>query len=225
MSNIRICPICKKAMRDHADNQMVRCRDEKDRRDKTYSLVYKAHMSGLVPLDIQDYTFASSEAHVGEGNMESFDKAKQWVSGDTTTLFLYGSVGTGKTHIARCCLLESCEYGKSIAEVKATMLCNIGNLFKSGELMEKYKYIHVLLIDDIDKANWNKKGLELLWELMDWRYDRGYRTIFTSNVSPQSFKEIFNKATEGNTSKISSLMDRMRPLTQARIAGESKRRA
>ena len=143
----------------------------------------------------------------------------------TKNLFIYGKSGTGKTinalntliHIALSTYPKGPKEDKDFlkklyfedfqcAYVNVPELLNhIRNSIKSNEtddLISKYKQVDYLILDDIGVEKQSPWVYEILYLLVNYRYNEYKYTIVTSNVDPQKLIDKF-----GDDRIISRIMD------------------
>lgn len=110
-------------------------------------------------------------------------------------LFLYGSVGTGKTLLASAavnalsnkgiaCLFTSA--GNIFDEIKKTFK---SNEITEQEVLQKYKTVKILVIDDLAKEKATKWSNDILFKLIDYRCSHGLGTIVTTNHAPEALED------------------------------------
>ena len=107
-------------------------------------------------------------------------------------------------------------------EITAYKMLRHEALFQNYE-KSKFETPQLLLIDDIDKAEWNTKSLNYLWSLLNERSNNGCRTIITSNVKPDNLRSVIGAGSEGNQSTVESAMQRLHPITTIEFKGKSIR--
>ena len=142
-------------------------------------------------------------------------------------LFLYGTAGTGKTHLAISYMRETTVdlSGFDIDKFKSfgvptympprcgfitltNLLIELRSTFEDRELNEldiikKYSECENLIIDDIGIGNISGYAIDMFFSIVDNRYGNCKRTVLTSNLSPN---EIVNTFSQRMSSRICSGM-------------------
>jgi DNA replication protein DnaC len=109
-------------------------------------------------------------------------------SRDGTGLYIEGTFGTGKTHLAVAIALCLIRQGvKVICKASIDLLMDIKAAFKyeGGEEEEtaRYKRCALLVIDDLGKEQCTDWSLPKLYEIVNDRYEKCKPTIVTTNYS------------------------------------------
>ena len=107
---------------------------------------------------------------------------------DGTGLYLEGTFGTGKTHLAVAIALHLINQGVNvICKTSIDLLMDIKAAFKyeGGEEdeTERYKRCTLLVIDDLGKEQCTEWSLPKLYEIINDRYEKCKPTIVTTNYS------------------------------------------
>ena len=216
------CPVCNVEVRHHDENQATTCWDSMSKTKQVEEQVEALKRSGAVSQKFGQHTFEKSDKQYESNNYLSWTKARVWAPFDSVGLYLYGTQGTGKTYAARSVLYQALFYGKSVMEITAYKMLRHEALFKNY-VQNTFEMPHFLLIDDIDKAEWNTKSLNYLWSLLNERSNNGNRTIITSNVKPENLRSVIGAGSENNQSTIESAMQRLHPITTLEFKGKSIR--
>lgn len=102
------------------------------------------------------------------------------------TLVLYGSFGTGKTHLLAAICNYQREQGKKCRFTTAPNLfaainSRIGHNDNYTQLLSTAGETPLLVIDDVDKARWSEFREEVYFLIMDMRARRGLPTAISTN--------------------------------------------
>jgi DNA replication protein DnaC len=124
-------------------------------------------------------------------------------------LFLTGSRGVGKTHLAVALMRELILATQPVYQGGAyridlqkmplfvsvpELLLEIRETFHTSGVSEKavidkYSWVDVLVLDDLGAGNTSDWVLQTLYTIMDRRYREELRTIITSNLSIEEIEE------------------------------------
>lgn len=110
------------------------------------------------------------------------------------SLYIYGDVGTGKTLYASWLLLQeqknlylSSQVGDCIFVSNIELFEEIKSGFNSSidipPVLDRYKKAHLLVLDDLGIVKPTDWVLNILYLLVNWRYENLKTTIFTSNLN------------------------------------------
>ena len=142
---------------------------------------------------------------------------------EKSNIVFIGSVGVGKTHIATALGYQACLKNNTVLFTSAIDAVN--NLIAAqhaGQLkqeLKKYLKPSLLIMDELGYLPIDKKGADLLFQIISERYERGSIIITTNRVFKQ-WPEIFNN----DSTLTSALLDRLLHHTEAvLIEGESYR--
>jgi DNA replication protein DnaC len=127
---------------------------------------------------------------------------------EKSNVILLGGVGLGKTHLSIALGHTACVRGYRVLFASAIDIINtLAAAQKIGRLkLELKKYLRpaVLLIDELGYLPVDKKGADLLFQVISQRYERG-SIILTTNKLFKKWPEIF-----GNDSTLTSaVLDRL----------------
>lgn len=202
-------------------------RDDRERRAVDLRRRYTELRSrGLVTERLETVSFAKSSPELEALNPEAWKTAREWT--ERHNLYLWGSVGTGKTFMALCALRRAFQRGRTVAEVTARHFAKTTERFDEHKgLFPEWIRVDVLLVDDIDKTRWSGDRINALWELLDARSAENRRTIVTANVSPANLRELLMSATTqndiSNRSCAAAALDRLNPAIKVEMQGKSLR--
>ncbi|MGH8532754.1 MAG: IS21-like element helper ATPase IstB [Gammaproteobacteria bacterium] len=122
-------------------------------------------------------------------------------------IFLAG-VGLGKSHLGIALGHTACLQGYSVLFSTAIDAINtLAAAHSAGRLkseLNKYLKPHLLILDELGYLPIDKKGADLLFQIISGRYERG-SIIITSNRAFKKWPEIFNN----DSTLTSALLDRL----------------
>jgi DNA replication protein DnaC len=127
---------------------------------------------------------------------------------DQANVILLGGVGLGKTHLATALGYQACLKGHSVLFATAVEVINslaaaqAANRLKAE--IKKYLSPTVLLLDELGYLPIDKRGADLLFQIISHRYERG-SIIITSNRAFKNWPEIFNN----DSILTSAILDRL----------------
>jgi len=216
------CPACSREIRLHDTDEMNMCWDDMVKEKEMAEAIKELKRVGSVSAKFGEHTFGKSNRGYIRDYISAWIQSKQWLNSDSVGLYLYGTQGTGKTYASRSVLYDALYDGRSVMEITAYKMLRHEALFQNYS-QSKFETPQLLLIDDIDKAEWNTKSLNYLWSLLNERSNNGCRTIITSNVKPDKLRSVIGAGSEGNQSTIESAMQRLHPVTTIEFKGKSIR--
>lgn len=171
------------------------------------------------------YTAAKEYADHFDEQLPTQGKAAQNKNG----LFIVGSPGTGKTHLAAAIANSVMETGKQV--VFGTMIDLLGQIKEmfrydggESEMLRKYKTIPLLVIDDIGKEPPTDWAVSTIYNIINGRYEACLPTVVTSNYEKTDFiTRLTPKETRDDTTARATL-DRLREMCRGvKMFGESRR--
>lgn len=114
-------------------------------------------------------------------------------------LLLKGSYGTGKTHLAVAILRETAEAGipgmfvvvpDLLGKMKASFNLKDG---KADELVDAAKNAPLLVLDDLGAESPSPWVVELIYVLINHRYEHMLPTVITTNCNGRELEEMFGR--------------------------------
>ena len=138
-----------------------------------------AYLESL-PLRYQSYTLESLRPHAG--NRDALEAVTQLELG--SSLYLHGTPGNGKTHLAVALGFRLLEMGNvtfwNTARLYAVLReCVAGNAPKPNLLTPK-----TLILDDLGKVKATEFVYETIYAALEGRWSEGRTTVFTANHKP-----------------------------------------
>ncbi len=123
-------------------------------------------------------------------------------------IIFIGGVGLGKTHLSTALAYKACLKGYTVQFASAIDIINtLVAAQNAGRLkigMKKYLKSSVLVIDELGYLPVDKKGADMLFQVISQRYEQG-TIILTTNKSFKKWPEIFNN----DSTLTSALLDRL----------------
>lgn len=130
-------------------------------------------------------------------------------------LYIEGTNGTGKTHLAAAIALQLINEGLPvICKTSSDMLADIKRGFDSGEVTEyevlkAYKEVDLLIIDDLGKEQCTDWSVSTLYSILNFRYEDMRPTIVTTNYNTDGLLKSLTPKGADN-SKIKAIISRLR---------------
>ena len=138
-----------------------------------------------------------------ERTFDSFDASRQpkafrmckdylgkYQTGDS--LLMIGTYGTGKTHLATAIANALLEDGvPALYDTWAGHLQRLKDEFANGERrhLALMKKVDVLIIDDLGKDKLTEWNNEVLFEVINYRYEHRKPVVITTNATPRELEE------------------------------------
>ena len=123
-------------------------------------------------------------------------------------VILLGGVGLGKTHLCTALGHAACLQGYSVLFASAIDIINtLAAAQSTGRLkveLKKYLSPSVLVVDELGYLPIDKKGADLLFQVISQRYERG-SIILSTNKPFKKWPEIFNN----DSTLTSAVLDRL----------------
>ena len=131
----------------------------------------------------------------------------QLIENKSNVIFL-GGVGLGKTHLASALGYSACLKSNTVLFATAIDVINTLSAAQAAGRMKqelkKYTRPALLIIDELGFLPIDKKGADLLFQVISQRYERGALAI-TSNRAYKDWPEIFNN----DSTLTSAILDRL----------------
>ena len=151
----------------------------------------------------------------------------------TKGLFIYGSIGVGKTHIVSAIANYLLNQGTGVICMnERQLLGKIKDSFNEsrryGEsessVLNIYKTIPLLVIDDMGKEKATDWTLATLYAIVDARYEAQKPIAITTNYDPNELIARITPKGENDSTTAQAIVDRLLEMTEAiHITGQSYR--
>lgn len=178
---------------------------------RTYITLYKERIEKLeesakrrweksnVGRNFKDCAFENFTGDEFKQQKEICEKYANDFTDDGKGLLLYGTVGTGKTHLATATAnVLVYEHGVSAYfETFAGIIRRIQKSFKGGDdgdIEETAKHVGLLILDDLGKEKYSEWSSQILFDIVDTRYRNQLPIIITSNYTPSELAERVDEA-------------------------------
>lgn len=121
---------------------------------------------------------------------------------DHRGMYIFGSVGSGKTLLAACIANELIARGREVLFVVVPDLLDelratFSNKNETDELtlMQSIRTVPVLILDDLGAHNYSEWTAGRLYNMINYRVNHRLTTVFTSNFSLSQLEEVLDKRT------------------------------
>lgn len=127
---------------------------------------------------------------------------------DHSNVILLGSAGLGKTHLACALGHAACLHKHTVLFASTIDVVNRLSAAQSTNQLareiKRYQKPRVLILDELGYLPLDKRGAELLFQVISKRYERS-STIITTNIAYKEWPHIF----AGDATMTSALLDRL----------------
>ena len=127
---------------------------------------------------------------------------------DKTNVIFMGGVGLGKSHLATALGYAACQKGMKVLFKSAIDVINgLEAAHATGRLSEelkKYRNPDILILDELGYLPLDKRGADLLFQIISLRYEQG-AIVITTNRAFKQWPEIFNN----DSTLTSAILDRL----------------
>jgi len=148
-------------------------------------------LDAAMPGEWQEMTLGTFNGYTKELRAVA-TKVAEFLEQPRGVLYLYGDVGTGKTHLAAAAAIRLVERGYPVRVYRAA---DVASRFRSasqegaGELeryVNRLKNTRVLVLDDFGAEHITEFVAAAWYDVLDYRYRTLAPTIITANVHPDS---------------------------------------
>lgn len=131
----------------------------------------------------------------------------QFIEEKANVVFI-SNTGLGKTHLATALAYEACRHNVSVLFTTAVDIINTLScpppMTSLAKLIRRYTTPSLLICDELGYLPIDRKGADLLFQVISGRYERG-STVFTTNRSFKDWAKTFNN----DTVVTSAILDRV----------------
>lgn len=147
---------------------------------------------GFPDSEMAGWTFANDDGtdqkimSIAHRYVDNFDEMKKRGKG----LFLYGTVGTGKTYAAACVANELISQGRPCLVTNFARVTNtLQGMFEGKQrYLDDFNRLDLLVIDDLAAERDTPYMNEMIFNVIDSRYRSGKPLIVTSNLTQTNLK-------------------------------------
>lgn len=171
-------------------------------------------------------TFAAFRCDTPERKV-AYDVAKAYADewdahkADGTGLYIEGTNGTGKTHLAAAIAIQLIteRHVPCICKTAGDLLLDIKNTFDNGEgitekqVLDLYKEVDLLIIDDLGKERCTDWSVSTLYSILNDRYEEMRPTIITTNYNSDDLVKALT-VENFDSEKIKSIISRLHEVSQ-----------
>ena len=133
-------------------------------------------------------------------------------------LYIEGTNGTGKTHLAAAIALQLLNEGVPvICKTSSDLLLDIRKSYdkdgvRESEVLDIYKQVDLLIIDDLGKEQCSDWSISTIYSILNDRYEDMKPTIVTTNYSESGLVAALTPKGFDN-SKITAIISRLREVS------------
>ncbi len=192
--------------------------EETERQRKAY--IQKLYKNSGIPPRYMDKTFKNYKAD--KLNQSTYNGAKFYAENyilmrkNGKGLRLVGPCGIGKTHLAAAIAQTTIEMGfEVIFLTPIELFSQIKKTYSNGgdeySVLNKYKQVELLILDDLGKEQVTEWGLKQLYDIINYRYDYKKTLIITTNYSDDDL--IKRYTLNGDDSTARAIVSRLKEMT------------
>jgi DNA replication protein DnaC len=154
-------------------------------------------------------------------NKEAFETAKQYAehfreyAENGTGLYMEGTNGTGKTHLAAAITNHLMEHGiPVICKTSIALLDDIKRAYgdqaqyTDSQMLDLYKNIDLLIIDDLGKEQCTEWSQHVIYSILNDRYEDMKPSCITTNFNEETLAERL-RLPDGDNSHIQAIISRL----------------
>jgi DNA replication protein DnaC len=172
----------------------------------------------------RNYGMKFDAFNIDDSNRKAFDLAQKYVSGFDeyarrgVGLYIYGSYGSGKTHLASAITIDLMRRGVPVIfESAREILSGVKSAYDAHEseydALKIYLTAGLLVIDDFGKSRATAWSLDVLYGIISSRHEDMRPTVVTSNYDTASIVDKFSM-NEYSADVAEAMTDRLRECCQ-----------
>lgn len=171
-----MCSDCKRQMELEAQRIREVKRESNSRRERTAKI--RNNIKNKIPLLFRYARITKIKKQLAD------------IMLDDHSVFLWGSVGTGKTYASLAALRVDILRNKCAERtVFESLLSKIqAENFSEDSILKKYLNADVLILDDIGLRD-TEFARRILFRIIDTRMEQNLKTVLISNLSPENLKK------------------------------------
>lgn len=154
--------------------------------------VKRLRQAGFPESKMQDWTFANADGAnekiitVAKNYVENFSQMKA----DGKGLLLFGTVGTGKTFASACIANALIDKGYPVLMTNFARIVNtVQGMFEGRqEYYDSFNRFPLLILDDLAAERKTEYMQEIVYNVIDARYQAGLPLIVTTNLTSDELK-------------------------------------
>ncbi len=171
--------------------------DEEKKDDKTEELHLESETQKVVIKEGISSRYTFDNFIVGRGNEVAYRASLDVAINENSPynpLFIYGKVGTGKTHLLQAIGNRAYSLRRSVLYTSMNDFTEeMVHYLKAGDIMsfrEKYRNVDILLIDDIQFLSGKERTQIELFNIFNYLFQHNKHIVFASDKHPRDIKDI-----------------------------------
>lgn len=208
---------------DRQEKERKRAAEEEKRREAMQRRIQRLLGQSGIKRRFQQRTFPNFRTDT-PGRKKNYAIAKEYADhfeyhrarGDG--LYIEGTNGTGKTHLAAAIALQLINEGiPVICKTSSDLLLDIKKSFdgdgvRESDVLDIYKRVDLLIIDDLGKEQCSDWSMSTLYSILNDRYEDMKPTIVTTNYNADNLVSALTPKGFDN-SKIVAIISRLREVS------------
>lgn len=188
--NNRIMPStckCSQELSRREDDEMKKINADADKRSKKKDSNIPIKFNGCTFEDVKVFPDNIAQLNMCKRYARKFDSIRERNQG----LLLYGGVGNGKTLLACCIANDLLEKGKSVYFISLVDAVERFNKFDDDKdtILNKVMSCSLLIVDDLGAERSTDFAKEIVYNIINTRYEMAKPMIVTANLTIQQMQE------------------------------------